>query len=406
MCVSAHQCGTNLSGDNNASPARRLRTSSSCLPDANLSGDNNASPARAARTAPVCSGKGGCVNQVCVCNPGFEGENCEYDCTTTTGAPTTTSPPVKLTPRPTTSAPTTAAPTTTTVAPTTVAPTTTSPPVNLTPRPTTSVPITTCPPCPCGTVDANLSGDNNASPARRQRTHCPVCKECTTTSAPTTTTYAPTTSAPTTVAPTTTSPPVNLTPRPTTSVPTPSSPQTSESPKPSLPVCSANLSGDNNASPARRVKSNTCSANLSGDNNASPARRFRKTLTEACNGNGYCSEGSCVCKPGFQGADCEEQCVQVNPCWTCPSGFVHWYETELIKAPGDDRCACVPGSSTSAPTTLPPVQLTPRPTTSAPTTRAPTQNESGDDLSRESNSAVQRSFMIGVLSAIFVAMML
>jgi len=32
------------------------------------------------------------------------------------------------------------------------------------------------------------------------------------------------------------------------------------------------------------------------------------------------------------------------PCWTCPSGQVHWYDegTGITTAPGGDRCACVP----------------------------------------------------------------
>ncbi|KAL0490463.1 hypothetical protein AKO1_009557 [Acrasis kona] len=86
----------NLSGDNNASPARRTQTSSSC--NANLSGDNNASPARLLRSA-VCSGKGGCVNGVCVCNVGFRGENCEEQfCIPATSSPTTTNVPTTTRP--------------------------------------------------------------------------------------------------------------------------------------------------------------------------------------------------------------------------------------------------------------------------------------------------------------------
>ncbi|KAL0480709.1 hypothetical protein AKO1_007003 [Acrasis kona] len=48
-----------------------------------------------------------------------------------------------------------------------------------------------------------------------------------------------------------------------------------------------------------------------------------------------------------------------TPCWTCPSGQIHWYDAGLSSAPGGDRCACVqrntPTTTTNAPTiTSPP----------------------------------------------------
>ncbi|KAL0488818.1 hypothetical protein AKO1_009107 [Acrasis kona] len=33
------------------------------------------------------------------------------------------------------------------------------------------------------------------------------------------------------------------------------------------------------------------------------------------------------------------------PCWTCPSGLIHWYDAGIPTAPGGDRCACVPTSN-------------------------------------------------------------
>ena len=71
--------------------------STSCS-SSNVSGPNVASPGRNAAQASVCNGNGYCLGQVCVCNAGFSG----YDCQSTS----------------TTSAPSTAAPSTTTTAPT------------------------------------------------------------------------------------------------------------------------------------------------------------------------------------------------------------------------------------------------------------------------------------------------
>ncbi|KAL0487305.1 hypothetical protein AKO1_012202 [Acrasis kona] len=99
---------------------------------------------------------------------------------------------------------------------------------------TTSAP-TACPPCPCG--ETNLSGDNNASPARKLRRNgeCPTCRVCpTNTNTPVTT-----------VAPATTLPIVQVT-RPISEAP--------------CPICSCgevDLSGNNNASPERRLRRNS-----------------------------------------------------------------------------------------------------------------------------------------------------
>ncbi|KAL0481157.1 hypothetical protein AKO1_012609 [Acrasis kona] len=262
---SVESCDANLSGDNNASPARTV--SQSCS-NANLSGDNNASPARTEKV--VCSGNGVCQGEVCKCNAGFKGAECQTPCipSTSTAAPTS-QPPVALTPKPTTTAPTTAAPSS-------IAPTTTAP---------------------------------------------------------------------------TSQPPVGLTPKPT------------------LPICGSendvNLSGDNNASPARGIRSSSCSANLSGDNNASPAR------TVVCSGKGGCVNGKCVCNVGFKGENCEIQ-------YCIPS--------ESTKAPTTSAPTST-SPTTAAPTTQPPVGLTPRPTTSAPITKPPVQNESGEDNAREESGA-------------------
>ncbi|KAL0485050.1 hypothetical protein AKO1_003743 [Acrasis kona] len=126
---------------------------------------------------------------------------------------------------------------------------------------------------------------------------------------------------------------------------------------------------------------------------ASPARW--SLSNPVCSGNGYCKGDACVCKPGYQGANCEEKCLQVNPCWTCPSGFIHWYDTVDQKAPGDDRCGCVP--ITRAPT----VNLTSRPSSSPPT-----QNESGEDFAREASSSGKLSFAIAIVTAIVVTLMM
>jgi len=45
-------------------------------------------------------------------------------------------------------------------------------------------------------------------------------------------------------------------------------------------------------------------------------------------------------------------------CWTCPAGYVHWWEAGYAASPGGDRCECVEGT----------VVVTPAPTPVTPTT--------------------------------------
>jgi uncharacterized Zn-binding protein involved in type VI secretion len=52
-------------------------------------------------------------------------------------------------------------------------------------------------------------------------------------------------------------------------------------------------------------------------------------------------------------------------CWTCPSGYTHWFNAGVAQAPGGDQCACVKSSSTPTTTTT-----TKSPTTA--TTKSPT----------------------------------
>jgi cathepsin B len=58
------------------------------------------------------------------------------------------------------------------------------------------------------------------------------------------------------------------------------------------------------------------------------------------------------------------------PCWTCPAGFVHWYDIGLPEP--TDRCACVPAPTTSTAPTTTTAAPTTTTTTSAPTTTTTT----------------------------------
>ncbi|KAL0479938.1 mys [Acrasis kona] len=189
-------------------------------------------------------------------------------------------------------------------------------------------------------------------------------------------TSAPTTSAPST---STTSAPATSAAPTTTSAPATSATPTTNAPSTGLPVCGANqnLSGDNLASPARKVlASSSCeNQNLSGDNNASPARRFRNTV---CSGHGQCDANKvCQCASGFEGANCENACIPASTTTSAPS---------TTKAP-----TSAPVTTTVAPTT-----------TNAPTTKAPSQNESGENTAREDASSAS-AVVAGAIGAAAVA---
>ncbi|KAL0486189.1 hypothetical protein AKO1_001816 [Acrasis kona] len=176
----------------------------------------------------------------------------------------------------------------------------------------------------------------------------------------------------------TTSAPTSSAPSTTSSAPATSSEPTTTSLPAGLPICGANqnLSGDNNASPARKVltASSSCeNQNLSGDNNASPVRRFRSAI---CSGHGKCDANKmCQCESGFEGANCENACIHASTTTPAPS---------TTKAP----------STTSVPTT-----------TNTPTesTKVPTQNESGEDTSREENVSSASTIVAGAVGAAAVA---
>ncbi|KAL0476777.1 hypothetical protein AKO1_002764, partial [Acrasis kona] len=53
-------------------------------------------------------------------------------------------------------------------------------------------------------------------------------------------------------------------------------------------------------------------------------------------------------------------------CWTCPSGYIHWWLAGYQVAPDGDRCSCVDRATTT--TTAPTTTKAPTTTTSSPTT--------------------------------------
>ncbi len=311
MAVNAtNQCGANISGPNQATPGRRAkRTSASC--SANISGPNNASPAKRLskllRQSTVCSGNGVCDGDTCVCNAGFEGDECEVACIESTQAPTTAAPTVA----PTTAAPSTAAP---------------EPPVNETPAPTS-------PSC----VAANISGPNNASPAKRT-TVCSGNGECNGNVCVCANGYtgAECETAPTTPAPTSAScvaanisGPNNASPAKRTTVCSgngncngnvcvcspgfsgaecenaPSTAAPTVAPSTAAPTVAPTVAPTTAAPSTPAPTSGSCvNSNISGPNNASPAKR----QTAVCSGNGSCSEAqTCVCNAGWTGSECDVQ---------------------------------------------------------------------------------------------------
>jgi len=98
-----------------------------------------------------------------------------------------------------------------------------------------------------------------------------------------------------------------------------------------------------------------------------------------CSGNGVCSLNVCTCKSGFEGNSCD------------------------VTATAPPACQVTSNAPT---TTAAPVQATQPSSTRAPSATVPNQNESGEDNSRESNSAHHVSGAVGLIMAVIISLML
>ncbi len=50
----------------------------------------------------------------------------------------------------------------------------------------------------------------------------------------------------------------------------------------------------------------------------------------------------CACVPKAPSTTGSPTQYDTRGCWTCPAGLTHWFQAGLTSAPGGDRCACVP----------------------------------------------------------------
>jgi hypothetical protein len=98
-----------------------------------------------------------------------------------------------------------------------------------------------------------------------------------------------------------------------------------------------------------------------------------------------CNEQATTNAPTTQKPSTTGVPTTLAPCWTCPAGYVHWYDVEGMTQP-DDVCACVNAEQV---------------TTKAP---VPTVNLSGDNNARVSSSAT-RAVSIGMFSVALIVTM-